>query len=96
MSNNQGCYAAQFKLRRPLAKEHCRAELGQIKMIGRDLYQQVRLELPTVNGTIPAIYIVSTVHEGSRMLYYVGEKILGFVNCLESSNADSCIGQVKA
>ena len=96
MDNNQGSYTARFKLHAPLAKEHCRPKLSQIKMIGRDIDQQVRLELPTVNGKIPAIYTVSTVHEGEPDVVFVGEKILGFVNCLQPQNTDPCIGEVKA
>jgi phage replication-related protein YjqB (UPF0714/DUF867 family) len=96
MSNNQGSYTARFKLHPPLAREHCRPKLSQIQMIGRDLYQQVRLEFPTSNGIIPAIYTVSTAHSGESDLVFVGEKIQGFVNCLQPPNTDPCIGEVKA
>jgi phage replication-related protein YjqB (UPF0714/DUF867 family) len=97
MSNNQGSYAALFQLETALAKEHCRTKLSQIKMIGRDLHQQVRIEFPTANGTTSAIYTVSTVHNGEPDLVFLGEKIQDELNnCQEHSNIHTCIGEVKA
>jgi phage replication-related protein YjqB (UPF0714/DUF867 family) len=99
MSNNEELYTARFKPRddlHDLPKEHCSANVDQIKTIGRDLYQQVRLELPTANGIIPAIYTVGNVHEEGSDLVYVGKKIEQYVKCLEPYNTDPCEGKVKA
>src|SRR5215469_2615919 len=97
MSNNQGSYAARFQLETALFKEHCKANLCQIKIIGRDLHQQVRIEFPTTNGTTSAIYTVSTVHNGEPGLVFLGEKIQDEINnCQEHSNTRTCRGEVKA
>jgi hypothetical protein len=75
MSNNEEFYTAQFKPHdnlHDLYKEHCSVHVDQIKTIGRGLYQQVRLELPTKNGSIPAIYTVGNVHKEDSNLVYVG------------------------
>ncbi|HSA73831.1 MAG TPA: hypothetical protein VLD84_07750 [Nitrososphaeraceae archaeon] len=99
MSNNEGYYSAQFKPSdglHKLPKEHCSANLNHLKMIGKDLYQQVRLELPTTNAVIPAIYTVGKVHEEKSDLVYVGKKIEEFVKCLKTHNTNPCKGKVKA
>src|SRR5262249_4905901 len=99
MSNTEGFYPAQFKPGNDLhelSKEHCSANLNQLKMIGRDLYQQVRLELPTTNGIIPAIYTVGNIHEDESDLMYVGKKIEYFVKCLQPHNTGPCEGKVIA
>jgi phage replication-related protein YjqB (UPF0714/DUF867 family) len=99
MSNNEEFYTARFKPRddlHDLPKEHCSANVDQIKTIGRDLYQQVRLEIPTANGIIPAIYTVGNVHEEGSDLVYVGKKIEQYVKCLQPYNTDPCEGKVKA
>ena len=99
MSNNEEFYTAQFKPHdnlHDLYKEHCSVNVDQIKTIGRDLCQQVRLELPTTNGSIPAIYTVGNVHNEDSNLVYVGNKIVEFVKCLKPGNTDPCEGKVKA
>jgi phage replication-related protein YjqB (UPF0714/DUF867 family) len=98
MSNNEEFYTARFK---PavnlhfLPKEQCSVNVDQIKTIGRNLSQQVRLELPTENGIIPAVYTVGKVHEEESDRVYVGSKIVNFVKCLHD-NTDPCMGKVKA
>ena len=100
MSNNQGSYTAKFELdTRPpphhLTKEHCRANRHQIEKIGRDRDEQVRIEFPTTNGTISAIYTVTTFHNDDADLVSLGDKIqTQLQNCQLSNNA--CKGEVKA
>jgi len=98
MEKNEAFFSSRFKPSdniHELPPEHCSANLDQLKRIGRDLYQQVRLELPTPNGEIPAIYTVGKVHEEELDLVYVGNKIEKYVTCLQH-NTDPCKGKVKA
>jgi phage replication-related protein YjqB (UPF0714/DUF867 family) len=100
MSSNEGSYAAEFKLdtRRPphrLTKEHCMAKRRQIVDIGRDRNQQVRIEFPTANGTISAIYTVSVFHSHAGLVI-LGEKIYGLLANCKLSNTNTCEGRVKA
>lgn len=97
MSKNEAFFSSRFKPSdslHELPPEHCSANLDQLKRIGRDIYQQVRLELPTPNGEIPAIYTVGKVHEEQLDLVYVGNKIEKYVKCLEN-NTDPCKGNVR-
>lgn len=97
MKNNQNSYVARFKLEPPLAKEHCRPKLSKIMMIGRDLNQQIRVEFPTANGRVSAIYTVSRVHDGDPDLVLLGEKIqTELQKCQELSSTDFCKGKIKA
>lgn len=98
MSNNDGFYTARFKPAVDLhflPKEHCSVNVDQIKTIGRNLSEQVRLELTTENGIIPAVYTVGKVHQEEWDRVYVGSKIVDFVKCLHD-NTDPCMGRVKA
>ena len=98
MSDNQGSYAARFKLdTRPppdrLAKEHCMANRVQIEKIGRHVDEQVRIEFHTAKGTISAIYTVSVFHNDDADLVLLGRKIKNQLqNCQLSNN--ECRGEV--
>jgi phage replication-related protein YjqB (UPF0714/DUF867 family) len=98
MSDNQGSYAARFKLdTRPppdrLAKEHCMANRVQIEKIGRHRDEQVRIEFHTAKGTISAIYTVSVFHNDDAGLVLLGRKIKNQLqNCQLSNN--ECRGEV--
>jgi phage replication-related protein YjqB (UPF0714/DUF867 family) len=53
-------------------REHCSANLNQIDMIGLNLGQQVRIERPTANGTILALYTIIDTHEEEPDAVFVG------------------------
>lgn len=100
MSSSEGSYRAEFKLdiRRPphrLTEEHCMAKRRQIVDIGRDRNQQVRIEFPTANGTISAIYTVSVFHPHAGLVI-LGEKIQALLANCKLSNTNTCEGRVKA
>jgi phage replication-related protein YjqB (UPF0714/DUF867 family) len=97
MSNNQGSFHAQFEVEpdeHRVHPEHCKANETQIKNIGRHSREQVRIEFPTANGILGAIYTVSSFflnHAGGVIL---GNRIGDLNNCQPSGNA--CKGEVKA
>jgi phage replication-related protein YjqB (UPF0714/DUF867 family) len=75
----QNSNAAQFKLTNDISLvrndhllEHCSANLNQIQMIGRNLGQQIRIEIPTANRTALALYTVTDVHDAEPDVVYVG------------------------
>jgi phage replication-related protein YjqB (UPF0714/DUF867 family) len=97
MNNNQGSYRAQFELDTVLAKEHCRANRDQIEKIEIHRDEQVRIEFQTADGTISAVYTVSTFHNDEEDLVFLGEKIQALLeNCQKISNTHTCKGEVKA
>jgi phage replication-related protein YjqB (UPF0714/DUF867 family) len=67
----------------------------QIVDIGRDRNQQVRIEFPTANGTISAIYTVSVFHSHAGLVI-LGEKIQELLSNCKLSNTNTCEGRVKA
>ena len=100
----QGSYAAQFKLTNDISvvrndhlREHCSANLNQIQMIGRNVGQQVRIEIPTANGTARALYTVANVHDAEPDVVYVGYTNLEKPwERLELEGANSLSGKVNA
>ncbi|MDQ3968870.1 MAG: hypothetical protein M3275_10810, partial [Thermoproteota archaeon] len=56
-------YAAKFtpnkdKFSRPHSREHCSVNADQIRMMGLNTRQQVRIERPTESGTTLALYTI--------------------------------------
>ncbi len=97
MSNTQGSFNPQFEVnpdQHQLQPEHCRANEMQIKNMGRDSRQQVRIEYPTTNGILGAIYTVSTAFLSQTDRVILGNRILNLNNCQLSKGA--CMGEVKA
>src|ERR671937_2546051 len=45
------------------SREHCSANGHQIRMMGLNTGQQVRIERPTANGTTLALYTISGAHD---------------------------------
>ena len=56
-------------------REHCVANLDQIKKIGKNIGEQVRIERPTENGTALALYTVIGDHNRESDIVFVGYKI---------------------
>ena len=92
----QGSYAAQFKLTNDISivrnhhlHEHCSAS--------RNVGQQVRIEIPTANGTALALYTVTNVHHAEPDVVYIG-----YTNPekpwerLEFAGADNLTGKINA
>lgn len=60
-------YAAKFtpnkdKCSRPHSREHCSVNADQIRMMGLNTRQQVRIERPAENGTTLALYTIESTH----------------------------------
>jgi phage replication-related protein YjqB (UPF0714/DUF867 family) len=100
----QGSYAAQFNLTNDISvvrndhlREHSSANLNQIQMIGRNVGQQVRIEIPTANGTARALYTVTNVHHAEPDVVYVGYTNLEKPwERLELEGANTLSGKVNA
>ena len=58
-------------------REHCVASLDRIKMIGKNIGEQVRIERPTENGTAFALYTVVGDHDRESDIVFVGYEIRG-------------------
>jgi phage replication-related protein YjqB (UPF0714/DUF867 family) len=61
-------YAAKFtpnkdKFSKPHSREHCSVNASQIKTMGLNTRQQVRIERPTANGTTLALYTIESAHD---------------------------------
>jgi phage replication-related protein YjqB (UPF0714/DUF867 family) len=72
----QDSYSAQIKpidsgIPNNHVREHCLANLSQIRKIGRNRCQQVRIERPTANGTARALYTVIDVHNEDPDVVFV-------------------------
>ena len=98
---NQDSYIARFipdKTVPPnLRREHCVASLNQIKMIGKNVGEQVRIERPTANGTAFALYTLIGVHDHESDIVFVGyNNPDDLQKRLELSNNDPFTGKVKA
>jgi phage replication-related protein YjqB (UPF0714/DUF867 family) len=97
MTNNQESFCAQFEVEldeHRVHPEHCKVNEEQIRRIGRDGKQQVRIELPTANGILSAIYTVSLFFLNGEGRVVLGNRIGDLKNCQLSDNA--CKGEVKA
>ncbi len=62
-------YAAKFtpkkdRFSKPHSREHCSVNADQIRMMGLNKRQQVRIERPTENGTTLALYTIESTHGG--------------------------------
>jgi hypothetical protein len=68
--------------------EHCKVNEEQIKWIGRDGKQQVRVEFPTANGILSAIYTVSLFLLNGEGRVVLGNRIGDLKNCQLSNNAE--------
>jgi phage replication-related protein YjqB (UPF0714/DUF867 family) len=60
-------YAAKFTLNKgkfssPHSREHCSVNADQIRMMGLNTHQQVRIERPTESGTTLALYTIERTH----------------------------------
>jgi phage replication-related protein YjqB (UPF0714/DUF867 family) len=60
-------YAAKFtpkkdRFSKPHSREHCSVNADQIRMMGLNKRQQVRIERPTENGTTLALYTIESTH----------------------------------
>lgn len=53
-------------------REHCSANGNQIRMMGLNPGQQVRIERPTENGTTVALYTIDAHYEEPDNAVYVG------------------------
>jgi phage replication-related protein YjqB (UPF0714/DUF867 family) len=53
-------------------REHCVASLDRIKMIGKNVGEQVRIERPTAKGTALALYTVVGDHDRESDIVFVG------------------------
>jgi phage replication-related protein YjqB (UPF0714/DUF867 family) len=104
---NQDSYTAQFipnksRFNKKHRREHCLANHSQIKMIGRDKGQQVRIERPTANGITCALYTVKGVYDKEDPdTVFVGyskpEDLCDRLElCDEYSSTDAFTGRVKA
>jgi hypothetical protein len=56
-------------------REHCVASLDRIKKIGKNIGEQVRIERPTENGTVLALYTVVGDHDRESDIVFVGYKV---------------------
>jgi hypothetical protein len=69
-------------------REHCLANLSQIKRIGRDRCQQVRIERPTATGTALALYTVIEVDDEEPDIVIVDKNPDDLLARLELSSTD--------
>jgi len=69
-------------------REHCLANLSQIKRIGRDRCQQVRIERPTATETALALYTVIDVHDEEPDIVIVDKNPDDLLARLELSSTD--------
>ena len=98
---NQDSYIARFIPDKTVPpnhrREHCVASLNQIKMIGKNVGEQVRIERPTANGTALALYTVVGVHDHESDIVFVGyNNPDDLQKRLELLNNDPFTGKVKA
>jgi len=96
LTNNENSFRARLEVEpdeHRVHPEHCKANKEQILLIGRNPREQIRIEFPTGNGTIGAIYTLSRffVNEKDRMI--LGNRIKDLHNCQPSANA--CDAVVK-
>ena len=82
-------------------REHCLANLDEIRKIGKDRCQQVRIERPTATGTVRAIYTVIDVHDEEPDVVFVDKNSDDLLARLELSSedllsADTFPGKVNA
>lgn len=89
----QGSYSARIKpidsgIPNNHIREHCLANLGEIRKIGRDRCQQVRIERPTATGTARAIYTVIDVHDEEPDVVLVDKNSDDLLARLDLSNED--------
>jgi phage replication-related protein YjqB (UPF0714/DUF867 family) len=98
MSNNEGpFFTPHFGMDSGLADEHCKANLKQIRDIGRHRHEQVRIEFPKKGGGfISALYTVSVFHPNEDSVI-LGSKISElFEECELDPTCGICKGKVKA
>jgi phage replication-related protein YjqB (UPF0714/DUF867 family) len=95
-------YAALFKpnndeFSNPHSQEHCSANGHQIRMMGLNTGQQVRIERPTANGTIFALYTIIDAHNEESNSVFVDYKNLDDLqNRLDLSSTDPFKGKINA
>lgn len=79
-------------------REHCVASLSQIKMIGTNKGQQVRIERSTIaNDTTLALYTIKAVHKNKSDIVFVGySNSADLTEHLGLSNTDPFTGRVNA
>jgi phage replication-related protein YjqB (UPF0714/DUF867 family) len=100
--NIQGSYAARFMPDITVPpnprREHCIASLSQIKMIGTNKGQQVRIERSTIaNDTTLALYTIKAVHKNESDIVFVGySNSADLAERLGLSNTDPFTGRVNA
>ena len=74
-------YTARFMSDKKISgnhrREHCVVSLDRIKMIGKNIGEQVRIERPTENGTAFALYTAVGDHDRESDIVFVGYKIRG-------------------
>lgn len=96
LSNTEDSFIARLEVEpdeNRVHPEHCKANKDQILLIGRKPEEQVRIEIPTVNGNIGAIYTLSRFFLNDEGRLILGNRIKDLHNCKPSAN--SCDAVVK-
>lgn len=98
MSDTQGSFNARFEVEpveNHVHREECNANENQLNSIHRQPGEQVRIEFPTENATLGAIFTVSQppfLSDVERVI--LGKRIVNLNNCQLSGNA--CKGKVRS
>jgi hypothetical protein len=98
MTDTQGSFIARFEVELDdniVRREECKVNESQLNSIHKLPGEQIRIEFPTANATLGAIFTVSQppfLSDLERVI--LGKRILNLNNCRLSDNA--CKGEVKA
>lgn len=96
LSNTEDSFIARLELEpdeNRVHPEHCKAHKDKIPLIGRNPGEQIRIEIPTANGTNGAIYTLSRFFLNDEGRLILGNRIKDLHNCQPSANA--CDAVVK-